>query len=304
MDRGSALQFQRFMVRALGFVWLLPVLWLLTPSESKASMPSDRARAAYHVQRHRRPSTSKHAQRYAASASSRQFVPILVMHHVKPLKPSDDAIERGLTLLPAQFDAEMAYLVRSGYHTVSMARLVASLRSGPRLPAKSVVLTFDDGYNDVYPNVYKVLRRDHLTATFFIVPGFLNTSRYLTWSEVIDMSRHGMDIEAHSMTHPDLTTVHGARLWYEISNSRSVLRDRLHKAVQVFAYPYGAYNAEVLRDLSRAGFLAAVTTHQGWWQSRGALYTMPRVYVDLDDSLSIFAGRLRADPMVLAEDVN
>lgn len=229
-------------------------------------------------------------------------MPVLIYHHVKWLKPSDNAIERGLTVLPSQFDAELRYLASAHYHPITAARLVAYLLGGPPLPSRPVVLTFDDGYTDMYPFAYATLRRYRMKATFFIVPGFLDTPRYLSWSQVRDMARHGMDIEAHSMSHPDLTTVNRAQLENEVTGARRRLEGALHRSVRVFAYPYGSYDARVESAVRRAGLRAAFTTHQGWWEESASPLTLPRVYVDIDDTLAIFRGRLVADPTVLAQD--
>jgi peptidoglycan/xylan/chitin deacetylase (PgdA/CDA1 family) len=238
----------------------------------------------------------------ARQAQRRVFVPVLIYHHVKWLKPSDDAIERGLTVLPTEFAAELRFLVTHGYHTITAAELTAYLRTGSRLPTHPVVLTFDDGYADVYSDTYPLLRKYHLTATLFIVPGFLGTPRYVSWRQVEEMARHGIDVEAHSMTHPDLTLIPRSRVWAEVDGSRNALQTRLHRPVRVFAYPYGDYDQTVLIAVRRAGFVTAFTTRQGWWQDSADLLTLPRVYVDLDDTVQTFAGRLRADPAILAED--
>jgi len=242
------------------------------------------------------------AQARVTRAGVSIFAPVLIYHHVKLLKPTDDAIERGLTVLPAQFDAQLDYLQTHRYSTVTATALTAHLLKAAKLPPNPVVLTFDDGYTDVYADVYRQLRRRHMVATFFIVPGFLNTPRYLTWRQVTDMAQHGMDIEAHSMTHPDLTTLRPEAVRQEVARSRQVLAAHLHRPIEVFAYPYGAYNAAVLRAVSRAGFQAAFTTHQGWVARSDQLLTLPRVYIDIDDTPAVFAGRLRADPAVLAHD--
>ncbi len=239
---------------------------------------------------------------HARRSQRRVWVPVLIYHHVTRFKPTDDAIERGLTITPVQFGAELNYLAEHHYQTVSAARVVMSLRTGRRLPTHAVVLTFDDGYADVYRNVYQALRRRHMTATFFIPTGLVGKPRYLTWWQVREMSRHGMDIEAHTVTHPDLTLVSRAQSRGEIYGSRQMLQARLHRAVRVLAYPYGTYNAYLIRTLRQAGFLAAFTTRQGWWQRASHLFTLPRVYVDNDDTLQIFAGRLVASPAILAED--
>lgn len=242
--------------------------------------------------------TSVHARR----SQHQVWAPVLIYHHVAWFEPADDAIERGLTITPTQFGAEVSYLVAHDYRTVTAARVVTSLRTRQRLPAHPVVLTFDDGYTDVYRNVYQVLRRHHMTATFFIAAGLVGQPRYLTWQQVREMSRHGMDIEAHTVTHPDLTLVSHAQARGEIYRCRQILQAKLHRTVHLLAYPYGDYNAYVIRTLKQAGFLAAFTTRQGWWQRVADLFTLPRVYIDNDDTLRIFAGRLAANAGILAED--
>jgi peptidoglycan/xylan/chitin deacetylase (PgdA/CDA1 family) len=230
------------------------------------------------------------------------FAPVLIYHHVKWLKPSDDAIERGLTVLPGEFDWQVNYLASHHYGVITARQLANHLVSGAALPPHPVVLTFDDGYSDVYPDVYRVLLRLHLKATFFIVPGFLNTPRYLTWREVETMAAHGMDIEAHSMSHPDLTTLSPRSVRWQLTQSRAELQSHIHVPVHVFAYPYGAHSPAVIGAVSRAGYTLAFTTEEGWVESSSRLLTEPRVYIDLDDSHAIFIGRLSANPQVLAED--
>jgi peptidoglycan/xylan/chitin deacetylase (PgdA/CDA1 family) len=229
-------------------------------------------------------------------------LPVLVMHHVKWDRPGDNPTELGLTIHPVQFRQEVRYLAIHRFHTVSAARVVSVLTGSGSLPSRPVVLTFDDGYADMFTNVYPVLRARHMTATFFVCPGLIGKRRYLTWKQVAVMARHGMDIEAHTMTHPDLTTVPAAQQWREIRGSREVLRSRLHVGASVFAYPYGAYNASVLENVRRAGYRGAFTTRQGWHLLRGTRYQLPRVYVDRDDSLAQFAARLNGNLAIVSQD--
>ena len=239
----------------------------------------------------------------AAQSPVRQvFAPVLIYHHVKTLKASDNAIERGLTVLPSQFAEELRYLRGNGYHVVTAAALMSYLQAGTSIPSRPVVLTFDDGYADVFAGAYEPLLRLHLRATFFIVPGFLNTPRYLSWRQVETMSAHGMDIEAHTMTHPDLTTVGSRSLRWQLSEARRELQSHVHRPIDLLAYPYGAFNAPVVAAARQAGYRAAFTTQQGWTLTSARALTEPRVYVDIDDRLSIFAGRLRADAPSLALD--
>lgn len=229
-------------------------------------------------------------------------LPILVMHHVKWDQPGDDATELGLTIHPTQFRQELAYLSSHHYHPVSAAQVVRVLTRGGPLPSRPVVLSFDDGYADMYRTVYPTLRARDMTATFFVCPGLLGKPRYMTWEQVRVMARHGMDIEAHTLTHPDLTAVPAAEARAEVAGSRVALRTRLHVAATVFAYPYGAFNSAILQDVQRAGFAAAFTTQQGWQLSRSLRYLLPRVYIDRDDSLAQFAARLTGNLRVVEQD--
>lgn len=230
------------------------------------------------------------------------FAPVLIYHHVTPLKPSDDAIERGLTVLPSQFESQLKYLRAARYHVVTAAQLVRHLLTGAALPTKPVVLTFDDGYVDMYHGAYERLLRAHMKGTFFIVPSFLGTPRYLTWHQIQIMAAHGMDIEAHTMTHPDLTRIGPRSVKWQLQESRRELQLGLHHAVNILAYPYGAYNSRVIVAVSRAGYKAAFTTREGWTASSSSLLSEPRIYVDLDDSAAIFAGRIRDDARAVAQD--
>lgn len=240
--------------------------------------------------------------RPAGAATHSLRLPVLVMHHVKWDRPGDDAIELGLTIHPSQFRQEVRYLASHRYRTVSAAGVAGVLVRGGKLPSHSVALTFDDGYADMYTNVYPVLRSHHMTATFFVCPGLIGKPRYMTWKQVQTMVSHGMDIEAHTMTHPDLTRVSAAQAWGEINGSRQALRSRVHVPARVFAYPYGTSNATVLGDVRKAGYWIAFTTQQGWVLKSGSRFLLPRVYIDRDDSLAQFAARLTDNLAVVSQD--
>lgn len=236
------------------------------------------------------PSMSTSAAARSVPVSVR--VPVLLYHHIKTLKPSDNVIERGLTVLPSQFAAELAFLQRNGYHTVTAAQLTDALFGRTRLPSKPVVLTFDDGYSDVYANAFPALQRLHMRATLFVVGYFPGQPRYMTWTQIEDMASHGMDIEAHSLTHPDLTTLKWAEMWKQVIGSRQAIEQKLHRPVKVFAYPYGAYNAAVIWAVWRAGFQTAFTTRDGYLMSRAQARLLPRVHVNLSDSIPMFSSLL------------
>src|SRR5262245_20632003 len=97
-------------------------------------------------------------------------VPILMYHYISanPRAPADPLRTR-LSVPPAQFAQQLAYLHRAGYTTITLDDLVDALHLHATLPSKPVILTFDDGYQDFYTNAYPLLRRYRDKATIYII---------------------------------------------------------------------------------------------------------------------------------------
>lgn len=228
----------------------------------------------------------------ATGSHDSAFAAVLMYHHVKYDKPTDDAIELGLTISPQQFKQELDYLQSAHYRTITAGDLIRHLRYGKRLPAKRVVLTFDDGYSDMFRYVFPQLVKHRMRATFFVAPGLFGKPRYLTWWQVKIMAFHGMDFQAHSMTHPDLRMVPTPQMHAEIVDSRLILQEQLHRQVHVFCYPYGGYDDQIIAEVQRAGYWGAFTTDTGWWHTRSGIYALPRVRVNRDVTIQDFARRI------------
>src|SRR5579871_2120144 len=130
-------------------------------------------------------------------------VPILMYHYVSDVPKGADETRIDLTVTPENFAAHVAYLAQQGYHTVSFYQLNNALLTGASLPAKPIILTFDDGYIDDFLNVYPLLRKYNFTATFFIITGTADDKNpgYLSWDEIRAMSSAGMDMEPHTIDH-------------------------------------------------------------------------------------------------------
>ena len=81
----------------------------------------------------------------------------------------------------------------------------------------------------------------------------------MDWQQILQMSAAGMDIQAHTVTHPKLTTLSRSEVWYEIVDSKKVLEEHLKKPVTILAYPDGSYNDNVIAITKAAGLEGAVT---------------------------------------------
>jgi peptidoglycan/xylan/chitin deacetylase (PgdA/CDA1 family) len=200
---------------------------------------------------------------------------------------------------PRQFAAQLAYLKRAGYTTITLDDLVAALRDQARLPAKPVILTFDDGYEDFYANAYPLLQGFHDKATIYIITYDVGRPGYMTWRQLRELAASPLiTIGAHTRTHRPLAQLTRAQSWAELAGSKADLQEQLGIAVRHLAYPYGSYSAKTIELANDLGYQTAVTTHEGMIQSLAHILALQRVRVDgyagLNDLIAGLAGRRAA----------
>ena len=134
---------------------------------------------------------------------------------------------------------------------MGVPRLVADVRTG-RVRSCEVALTFDDGYADAASEAAPLLRRYGDVATFFITTGYLGMPGHMSAPNVASLAGQGMEIGAHTVTHPDLTLLSPAAVAKEVNSSRSTLRSLSRQPVDAFAYPAGRYDAAVEQAIREA----------------------------------------------------
>lgn len=192
-------------------------------------------------------------------------VPVLMYHYVSPLPPDADEIRTELTVLPHIFETHLQYLREQGYETVSLYDVHMALMQGNPLPAKPIVLTFDDGYIDHYETVFPLLNAYSYTGTFFIISGRIdvNAPGYMSWSQISEMAAGGMSMQAHTKDHPDLRNRDADFLIYQIMGSIESISAHTGQSVNIFAYPVGRYDENTLAVLNTMNVWRAVTTQNG-----------------------------------------
>jgi peptidoglycan/xylan/chitin deacetylase (PgdA/CDA1 family) len=190
-------------------------------------------------------------------------LPIVMYHHVGLLPPNPDIYRRDLTVSPDLFERTLQQLADRGVETVTMADLFEHFAGGPALPKRSVILTFDDGYDDVYEYAFQKLRQRGMVGTFFVTTDFVERPGYLTWAQIQEMADAGMEIAAHSSNHADFTRISPAELRRQLVEPKAILEDHTGQKVRFMAYPAGKYNAAVMTATRAAGYEAAVTVIHG-----------------------------------------
>lgn len=196
------------------------------------------------------------------------YVPILMYHYIRDYQDrTDDPLGIQLSVSPKTLDKQLSVLKEAGYETISLE----DFANGKYKP-KSLIITFDDGYDDHYTSALPILEKYHNTATFFIVSGFLGRTGYMTTPQVQQLKLAGMEIGGHTVTHLNLANAEYEKAISEISTS---MRSR----DSVFAYPSGKYNPVTLDIVSGLEIKAAVTTNLGVATEKSSLYELPRIRV-------------------------
>lgn len=214
------------------------------------------------------------------------------MYHYLSVPPPDADIYRlDLSVTPAAFDAQLNYLAQEGYHTIRLSDLSDYLLNGTPLPAKPIVLTFDDGYSDNYDNALPILKKYKFTATFFVITQFVDDRRpgYMTWDQVEDLAINGMEVGSHSLDHIDLYSKPRSVQTTEILGSKAMIEARIGTPVTSFCYPSGHYDAQTISVLRSSGYAAATTEIQGVYQSTTDIYQLRRIRVRGSYAISDFA---------------
>lgn len=228
----------------------------------------------------------------AQSASRRVTVPILMYHYVEPLPPNADAIRQGLTVQPADFAAQMAYLHASGYQTVSLYEVVDALAGHRTLPPKPVVLTFDDGYRPLMDYAWPEMERYGFVGTVFVISEFVDRSfaEYLTWEQARTLHAAGWSIESHTKTHDRLEGRDFNFQLYQLLGSAQTIEANIGQRPHFLCYPAGRYDALSVQVADQTGYWAAVTTQQGRTHTHANRFTLTRLRVDGNASLTDFAN--------------
>lgn len=229
----------------------------------------------------------------APAKNDAALVPILMYHHIKDLASNASELDLTWTVAPKNFLAQIEWLAQHNYQTITMAKLNAYLRDGTPLPARSIVITFDDGWIEDYTIAFPALKKNNFVGTYFVYTQPLDRSPlYLSWKQIEEMSAAGMNFEAHTLTHPHLRALSAESMANEIMESKKALETRLKKPIVSFAYPFGEYNNAVIDAVKHAGFESAVTIDPGYRQRADRIYQLQRIRISYVDSLQDFPGRL------------
>lgn len=230
------------------------------------------------------------------------YIPILMYHQVSP-QPSPKF--RRYTVTPRAFDAQMKWLARAGYRTITLDDLCTARAKQVSLPERAAIITFDDGYEESAAYAVPLMARHGFTAIFYLVASLLGQpSRWLLpelgcefqlfdWNVARGLEKDGFHCGSHSLHHPHLAELLPATCRDELTRSRRILEEQLGRDVRHLAYPYGSYNDTVRQLAAEAGYVSACSTRKGLSGVEDDILALHRVSIHGHDSLADFAARLR-----------
>ena len=218
------------------------------------------------------------APRPLIPAGPRHAPVVILMFHVVSAAPSGAAY-RDLWVAPGRFRSDMRALARAGCHATTLDAVWRAWHGHGSLPRHPVVISFDDGYQSQSTAARRILGRLGWPGVLNLEVANVGLKGGLARSEVRAMVRDGWEIDAHTLTHPDLTTLDAAQLRREVAGSRRWLRRAFGVPVDFFAYPAGRYDPTVEAAVRAAGYKGASTTQPGEATRAGDPYALPRMRV-------------------------
>lgn len=208
-------------------------------------------------------------------------IPVLMYHAVNN-KTFGNA---ELFVKPSEFYRQMKYMADNGYTPL----LFDEVKDCDRY-RKPVIITFDDGYRNNYINAYPILKQFNFKATIFLIADSINHPAYLTSTQIKKMESL-ISFQSHTLSHPQLDKMSGEKIEKEYIRSMEIIKGITGKPVYVLAYPYGAYNDNVIAKAAKY-FSYGVTVDKGFYRKGDNNYTIRRIYIIRSDSRADFINKI------------
>jgi peptidoglycan/xylan/chitin deacetylase (PgdA/CDA1 family) len=189
----------------------------------------------------------------------------ILVYHRFAAQPGDS-----MTVRTSRFEAQLEYLRANGYRVLPLRLLLDCLRQGgAELPDKAVAISVDDGHRSVYAEMLPLVRRYRVPVTAFVYPSAVSNASYaMSWEQLRDLLATGLfDIQSHSYWHPNFK-VEKRRLAADeyrllirtqLEKSRRALGEHLGVESDMIAWPFGIYDADLIREAKAQGFAAGFT---------------------------------------------
>lgn len=203
-------------------------------------------------------------------------LPVVALHGIEPMPEGRYETSTGA------FEFMLSTLKAYGYQTITFADLLNHLDKGKPLPAKPVIITSDDGYQNTYAYAFPILKKYGYKMTVFLITSYIGTDEnsrrlnefdfdaegvphrpMLIWPEVRAMSKYGIEFQSHTWSHGIITNMPIEQAEKELAQSKHDIEVNTGKPCFTVAWSHGKFNGEILSLLPKTGYRVGVTYDDG-----------------------------------------
>ncbi len=206
------------------------------------------------------------------------YLPTLMYHHIQTEESAKANKQTGLSVYTNIFNEQMNYLKQNNYNVLSPENLINFFNSNQPIPTKSILLTFDDAYEDFYTDAFPILRNLNFKATVFTPTGLINNPGYLNWNQISEMNASNIYFANHTWSHKNVLGKF-SETQKEITTADLQLNERGLNSLKVFSYPYGSDNEQTQNFLSSINYQIAYTTRPGSTLCKKQRFDLPRIRI-------------------------
>lgn len=185
---------------------------------------------------------------------------------------------------PEDFEKQMNWFYKNNWKSFTISELIEL----DKIPEKSFVITFDDGYEDNFTNAFPVLQKYNFKATIYLVPNQTinhweekNTivlSNLLNEKQILEMQNSGLiEFGSHTLSHVNLSTISDEQLINELRESKKEVENITKKECEAFAYPYGKFDDKIVQAVKNAGYKNATVVKRGLFEQNDDVFTIKRI---------------------------
>ena len=185
---------------------------------------------------------------------------------------------------PEDFEKQMNWFYKNNWKSFTISELIEL----DKIPEKSFVITFDDGFEDNFTNAFPILQKYNFKATIYLVPNQKtnhweekNTSvlsNLLNNEEILQMQNSGLiEFGSHTLSHVNLSTITDEQLINELRESKKEVENITKKDCEAFAYPYGKFDDKIVQAVKNAGYKNATVVKRGFFEQNDDVFTIKRI---------------------------
>jgi peptidoglycan/xylan/chitin deacetylase (PgdA/CDA1 family) len=221
-------------------------------------------------------------------------IPVIAYHKIS------NKVDFGVNAVKtATFKKHLDLLARHGYQPTTFQ----NIQKGEYVTDKSIVIVFDDGYEECYTNAAPIMKQYNFPAVICPVTNFIGKKNdwepffmqrkfhHLTKSQLIALYRQGFEIGSHGKNHLYLPFLNDAVLRAEILDSKRFLEELVDDEIVTFCYPYGQYNKHVMTQVYAAGYKYALGSPR-LFTNHHTNYAITKQSIYATDTLSMFLKKI------------